>query len=118
MTSLKITKSYLVQIVAWTVLALVFIFAPGTQETINPYTQPCYPNAQSAKMTLSYENWTDVMTKDDPDFTGPLDRIIPTGAQKGEWVPPGCTAVEDKNNRISVWKMQDLDAPYWIPYTD
>jgi hypothetical protein len=92
--------------------------SPETLPTHTAYTQPCYPNAASAKMTLSYEQWTEAMEKQDPTHTGPLDTLIPTGPQKGEWVPPGCSAVEARSGLVTVWKMDDPKAPFWIPYPD
>lgn len=105
-------------------LAMVNEGPLGTRDPIllaqNPPLEPCYANQDDAAIFLAYKDWADMMRASDTSFSDPIDNIIPEGKHAGQWIKPGCFAIEDEYGRVTVWEIP-FDAnpvpPFWVPHS-
>lgn len=123
----------MIRFISFTCLALVLgtlAFTPALLADLKPSLvdraynadlEPCYANQNDALIPISYSRWVDLMVKERGDaFEHPVDRIIPTGDHKGQWILPGCFAVEGRDGTLTVWRIPfntEVDPPFFVPHT-
>ena len=77
---------------------------------------PCFAHEGEAKMTLAFTRWRDEMLAKDPSFEMPDIMLVPTGLNAGQWILPGCVAIEEVDGSVTFWRDRKGGPARWVPF--